>query len=187
MSLRLTGGTANGREIRTRKGLDTRPTASKARAALFAILRDVVEDKRWLDLFGGNGTMGLEALSRGAAWVTFVEKDREACGIITENLARLGFAERATVRCMDVTRWLKGAPDEPYDVIFADPPWAAEVYDRLLTDLIGGGWVRADGLIVAEHRKRTPIPPSVGEWACYRTALYGDTGFSFYRVAVTAE
>src|SRR4051812_22822326 len=116
MGLRLTGGTANGREIRTRKGPDTRPTAAKARAALFDILQGEIEGRRWVDLFGGNGTMGLEALSRGAAWVTFVEKDRDACRIIGENLARLGFAADAAVRCADVKRWLAGKPDAPYDV-----------------------------------------------------------------------
>jgi 16S rRNA (guanine(966)-N(2))-methyltransferase RsmD len=180
--LRLTGGTANGREIRTRKGLDTRPTSSKARAALFDILQSRVPGARWLDLFGGNGTMGLEALSREAAQVTYVEKDRGACRVIQENLALLHFGDRARVINADVLRWLAGTPDQAYDIAFADPPWALGVYGTILEQLVHGGWVRPDGLIVAEHRKSEHLPETLGDWWRYRTALYGDTGFSFYHV-----
>lgn len=180
MSLRLTGGSANGRDIKTRKGLDTRPTSSKARAALFDILQGRIAGCRWLDLFGGNGTMGLEALSRGAAHVTYVERDRGACAIIRDNLEHLCFADQATVRQGDVLRLLADTPGEPFDVAFADPPWAAGVYAELLAQLTAGGWVRPDGVIVLEHRKGEPLAAEAHGWQRQRTALYGDTGFSFY-------
>jgi 16S rRNA (guanine966-N2)-methyltransferase len=180
--LRLTGGTANGRDIRTRKGLDTRPTSSKARAALFDILQSRIADARWLDLFGGNGTMGLEALSRGAAHVTYVERDRTACTIIRENLALLRFADRATVHQADVLRWLAATPEQPHDIAFADPPWANGVYTDVLTLLTTGGRVQPGGMIVLEHRKGEPLPDAAHGWERSRTALYGDTAFSFYRM-----
>jgi 16S rRNA (guanine(966)-N(2))-methyltransferase RsmD len=180
--LRLTGGTANNREIKTRKGLDTRPTSSKARAALFDILQGRIAGARWLDLFGGNGTMGLEALSRGAAHVTYVEKDRGASRVIQDNLSLLKFADRATVHTADVPRWLAGKPEQPYDIAFADPPWAAGIYETVLTRLATAGWVQPGGMIVAEHRKSEPLPETFGAWQRTRTALYGDTAFSFYQV-----
>jgi 16S rRNA (guanine966-N2)-methyltransferase len=181
VSLRLTGGTANGRPIKTRKGQDTRPTSSKARAALFDVLQARVRGGRWLDLFGGNGTMGLEALSRGAAHVTYVEKDRGACRIIRENLDLLGFADRAGVRQADVLRWLAGpAPEAPYDIAFADPPWADGVYDEMLGKLTAGGWVQAQGVIVLEHRHDKALPETSEGWGRYRTTRYGETAFSFY-------
>src|SRR5688572_6120912 len=97
MSLRLTGGEAKGREIKALHGQATRPTAAKAREALFNILRERVQDARWLDLFAGNGTIGIEALSRGAAWVTFAERSREAGRILHGNLKTLKYDDRAFV------------------------------------------------------------------------------------------
>lgn len=183
MSLRITGGEARGREIRALHGSTTRPTAAKAREALFNILRAQIPDKRWLDLYAGNGTIGIEALSRGAAFVDFAEQNPTAVRLIKANLKALGYQERARVWPGRVGKLLAQAPAAPVDVAFLDPPWDQVDYPSVLLALIDGGHLRSDGTIVAEHRKGHALPAELSGWQLQRQVTYGDSAFSFYRQA----
>ena len=122
--MRIVAGSRKGHRIDAPAGAGTRPTSDRAREAVFSILGDV-EGARVLDLFAGSGAMGLEALSRGAAAADFVERDRRAARVLSENVERLGFAERATVRRGDALAVLResAAAGRRYDLVFADPPY----------------------------------------------------------------
>jgi 16S rRNA (guanine966-N2)-methyltransferase len=150
--MRIIAGTHRGRRIIAPKGLSTRPTGDRVREAAFNLIGPV-DGARVLDLFAGSGAMGLEALSRGAARVTFVEGDRAACRTISENLERLGLTG-ARVTCGDAL-WALRQTSRMYDLVLVDPPyedWSelepklAEHLPRVLT---------ADGLVVVETGART--------------------------------
>src|SRR3954451_21693234 len=130
--MRVIAGTYGGRTLKTPKGDSTRPTSDRVREALFSILHDRIQDARVLDLFAGSGALGLEALSRGAGSVTFVDLDRAAFAAVKANLAALG-AERE-VRQIDALRFLSGALQ--YDLVFLAPPY--RLAERLPPPPLGG-------------------------------------------------
>ena len=153
--MRIIAGTHRGRRIAAPKGRETRPTSDRVRENAFNLIGPV-DDAEVLDLFAGSGAMGLEALSRGAARATFVEKDRDACRMIGENLDRLGLT--ATVLPRDVVRAVE-QERRTYDLVLCDPPYdydgsrLAPHLARLLTD---------DGLLVWETSSRGPAPEAPG-------------------------
>ena len=178
MALRIVAGTRGGRRIETPAGRSTRPTTDRVREALFSILGPaVIEGARVLDLFAGSGALGIEALSRGAAEATFVERDARAAATIRRNLASLGLAE-AHVHCREVTAWLQSAEGRLYDVVFADPPYSsagrtAGRLSELLPPLL-----RETSLTVTESDKRDPLTLAL-PLADERT--YGDTRIAIHR------
>jgi 16S rRNA (guanine966-N2)-methyltransferase len=133
--VRVVGGTARGRPLRAPKGGDVRPTSDRVRESVFNVLMSLggVDGATVLDLFCGTGALGIEALSRGAAHVTFVDRH---IGTVRANLDALGFAGQATVVRAEVVRWLEGAPS--FDVAFVDPPYAFEEWTALLDRLEAG-------------------------------------------------
>src|SRR5690242_15245046 len=135
MTLRITGGTAKGRRIRSLEGLAVRPTAAKVRQAVFNVLRDLVSGARWLELFAGGGTMALEALSRGAAEAVCVEQAGPALRVLRQNVADLGLADRCRIVQADVLAFLRRPPAAPFDLVFLDPPYAAGQYEAALQAL----------------------------------------------------
>ena len=170
--MRVVAGSARGRTLQAPPGRDTRPTADRVREAIFNALGSLgaVEGARVVDLFAGSGALGIEALSRGAAWCTFVERDRAARAAITANLAATGLAARATVVAADVMAWLaRGAG--PFDLALADPPYAFDDWPALLA------LVPADLVVVESDREVDPGPG----WAHVRTRRYGGTVVSFVR------
>src|ERR1700674_1766105 len=128
---RITAGTHRGRPLRTRPGLETRPTPSLVREALFNIIGDSIRGARVLDLFAGSGSIGIEALSRGAERVTFVDPERTCATIGTEKLALTGFAQRAGVACAEATDWLRAHRGDltDYNLIVLDPPYRDAILD----------------------------------------------------------
>ncbi|GAB3984275.1 16S rRNA (guanine(966)-N(2))-methyltransferase RsmD [Actinoallomurus acanthiterrae] len=155
---RLIAGTAGGRRISVPSGRDTRPTSDRAREGLFASIHSLLGDLTGLraaDLFAGSGAVGLEALSRGAAHVLLVESAPRAAKVIKANIDALGLpgAELVTDR---VERVVRRPPLEPYDLIFADPPYAVsdEVVTRMLDDLRDHGWLAPDALVAIERATR---------------------------------
>ena len=140
-------------------------------------------DARLLDLYAGAGGVGLEALSRGAAHVTFVERDTRAVGALRTNVETLGVAARTRVERADVDVALARLAREGvrYDIVFLDPPYDEDLIDPVLERLGHGDVVVPDALVVAQHRTKRPPPAIVGRLAAYRTRRFGETTLTFFR------
>lgn len=159
---RIIAGSAKGRRLKTPPGDHTRPTTDRAREALFSAVESwagSLQGLRFLDLYAGSGAVGLEAFSRGADAVTFVESDRATAALVGTNARDLGFPQ-ADVRALRVVQVLGVAPAEPYDVVFSDPPYPLPEADLAddLRQLAEHGWLADDALVVVERSKRSPEP-----------------------------
>jgi 16S rRNA (guanine966-N2)-methyltransferase len=180
---RVIAGAAKGIRLRA-PGPGTRPLADRVKQTLFAILEPDLAGARVLDLFAGSGAAGIEALSRGAAAATFVEKDGGAVAIIRANLGATGLAEDATIVQVDVLRWLDGGPfGASFDVAIVDPPYAES--GLLATVLAALGRPDApladDARVVAKHFWRDRPPERIGMLAVERERRFGETALTFYR------
>jgi 16S rRNA (guanine966-N2)-methyltransferase len=156
----------------------TRPTAERAREALFNTLAtelDLVRS-RFLDLFAGTGAVGLEALSRGAEQAVFVESDRRAAGVLGDNVALLGLPGAQVHRCTAETYLAAVGADEPFDVVFADPPYALEqaAVTRLVRAIADERWLRVGGVVVVERSWRDPGPEWPSEIKAIKQRRYGE-------------
>lgn len=157
---RIIGGQAGGRRLATPSGQATRPTSDRVREALFSAVESwcgSLDGLRFLDLYAGSGAVGLEAWSRGAGVVTFVEQDRRTAALVSSNARELGFA-RADVRTASVPTVLARRPSTPYDVVFADPPYPLETarVEEDLAALVAHGWLVPEALVVVERGVRGP-------------------------------
>ena len=185
--MRVIAGTYRSRILGSLKGLALRPTSDQLRETLFNVLGPDVEGSRFLDLFAGTGAMGIEALSRGAREVVFVENHAPAAALIRRNLKSLGIRNGATVLGMDAARGLDklSSPRKEkswFDYVFLDPPYArAELYTRVLESLGWGNFLAPGGVAIAEHRPSFGLPDEVGALRCYRVLKQGDAALSFYR------
>ena len=187
--MRLTGGSDRGRRLKAPRGLRTRPTAAKIREAIFNILGPPPEGAV-LDLFAGTGALGLEALSRGARKVVFVERDRNALSVLRQNLRELGFENRGTVIAADVATGIRrlaasiSNPDrfseDRFSWVFMDPPYAIEV-ENVLGELAEKDLLNGCAVVIVEHDKRHRPPASIGGLFLTDRREYGDTELSFYR------
>jgi len=177
--MRIVGGSLGGRVLRAPAGRATRPTSEKVREAVFNILGGVVDGARVLDLFAGSGALGIEALSRGAAHVTFVDSGREAVKVLTANLAELGLADRALVVAGDVLRVVARPPEAPWRLVFVDPPYASDLATRAVAALPSASLL-PDAQIVIEHDRRHVPPDALGSLLRRDLRRYGDTQVSFY-------
>jgi 16S rRNA (guanine(966)-N(2))-methyltransferase RsmD len=183
--MRVIAGRFKGRRLRAPKGYDVRPTSDKVRSALFNILGSRVERARVMDLFAGTGSVGIEALSRGAAHVLFVEDDPAARTSLEANLAACGVDSReATVwkgrGVAGLIRHLKTHVDETADLIFADPPYRRHEALRLLRPFVAGLGLAQGGYLVVEHAYGAQLPPPETPVALARTYRYGDTALSLF-------
>ena len=182
---RVIAGSARGTRLRA-PGEGTRPFGDRVKQTLFAILEPDLPGANVLDLFAGSGAGGIEALSRGAARATFVERDHAAAAVIGENLTRARLAERGRVIRGDALAYLRDrAPaDGPFDLILVDPPYAdTAAMDSTLARLGAADvtLLTPEGWVVAKHFWRTPPPASVGLLASVRTRRFGETALTFYR------
>lgn len=171
--MRIAGGTYRGRVLKTPDGLDVRPTQDRVREAMFNILMHDVAGARFLDLFAGSGAVGLEAMSRGARSVTSVEANRRHISFIEANAAALGAAIQV-VRG-DAYAYVEGYSGEPFDIAFADPPYAigeATGFGTLIGNLSCRNVVRPGGLFIAETTLRSELP-NVAGWDLCRDREYG--------------
>jgi 16S rRNA (guanine966-N2)-methyltransferase len=180
--MRLTGGLDRGRKLRAPRGSVTRPTGAKVREAMFNILGPPGESPV-LDIFAGTGALGIEALSRGAASASFVERDGRALQALHRNLKDLGFAARARVVGTEAHAALRQLSTEGlrFGWVFIDPPYAAGVVTSILEVLAGGDLLASGGVIIVEHDKRHVPPDAVASVRLTDRRFYGDTGLSFYR------
>lgn len=153
--IRITAGSLKGRKIELPPG-PVRPTSSRAREAVFNILSDKIPGSRFLDLFAGSGIMALEAISRGASAAVAVEISGKAVSVISDMASRLGIS--LTARRSDAIRFLAGKERlQPFDIVYADPPYDYAEYDRLLESLDKSPLLRTDGIVAIEHRKKRKL------------------------------
>jgi len=158
---RIIAGEARGRRLLVPTGKSTRPTSDRAREALFSSIQSLagsLTGLRVLDLYAGSGAFGLEALSRGAAHALMVDNDAKAAAALRLNVAELGLPG-AQVRAERVEHLAKGPPRSPYDVVLADPPYAAETaaVRHVIESLLAAGWLAANAVIAVERASRGPV------------------------------
>ncbi len=185
--MRVIGGIYRSRPLGAPVGMETRPTADRLRETLLNVLTqgavDRVRGGAFLDLYAGSGAVGIEALSRGAARVTFVEQGAGALAVLRKNLDALGIREGVAVERRSVAAFLKRPGVGPFGVIFLDPPYEeAEEYARTL-EFLGGecvGLLAEGGLVVAEHRRKDSLAERYGVLRRVRVKEQGDAGLSFY-------
>lgn len=182
--MRITGGTARGRILKVPGNADIRPTTDRTREAIFSILQSAgVDLSRCLDLYAGTGALGIEALSRGADWVDFVDKDRRCCEVIRENLKTVGFSDKAKVYCGDVMKTLEKL-DGKYDAVFLDPPYADTSIGTVIGNLCALRLIKDTSFIIASHSSRTEMNESYGNLTIFKSRIYGDTAISIYKAEV---
>jgi 16S rRNA (guanine(966)-N(2))-methyltransferase RsmD len=180
--MRVIAGEFRRRVLAAPRGMATRPTSDRLRETLFNVLAPRIAGARFLDLFAGSGAVGIEALSRGAAEVVFVEKAASVVKVIRENLEMLGVRDRARVQTAGAGTFLRSSTGM-FDVVFLDPPYeAAEEYAGTL-GLLGGpafGVLAEGSLVVAEHRRKEQLEERYGVLVRTRVLEQGDAGLSFY-------
>jgi len=183
--MRVIGGTAKGRRLATLRTIALRPTPDRVREALFNILGRRMIDARVLDLYAGSGAIGLEALSRGAQGVVFVEAHEPACRLIEKNLDLCRLRERAMVWRGDVLKALTAlqAEGQRFDLIFLDPPYRTPLAEDSLGRLGDSLLLAPDGLVVAEHFFKRSLQDQYGQLTRVRVARSGDVALSFYQAA----
>ena len=179
--MRVIGGTYGGRRLRSIDGLRVRPTSDRLRETLFNILAPRIADSRFLDICAGSGAVGIEALTRGASQATFIDKSTRACSAIEANLATLGIDQRNILN-RDAVSALKRLHENQlqFDVIFFDPPYASEVYTQVGETLGTAGLVADEGIVVIEHRAKTPPQQEYGDLRIYREVKQGESALAFY-------
>lgn len=188
MSLRVISGSAKGRKLKLVPGEGTRPIMDKVKEALFSILGQGVVNAAFLDLFAGTGSVGIEALSRGAGHVLFIEIDRKAIQTIYDNLKHTRLEENATVRMQDAFELLKRTPDMLYDYIFVAPPQYHGFWKRTLEMLDANpDWIH-DGITVIVQVDPAELEPiTLNHLTEYDRRRYGKTLLLFYEAAHSGE
>jgi 16S rRNA (guanine966-N2)-methyltransferase len=176
--LRIIGGRHRGRRLEFPEGIDIRPTPDRVRETLFNWLQPRIDGARVLDLFAGSGALGLEALSRGAAHATFVERDRRA-GAAIEAVAREWRESALDVVSGDALAWLARANDVAYDVVFLDPPYDAELAGPAAAAL-ARGWLAPDARVYIERRVRIALPELPEGWRELREGRAGEVGYHLF-------
>jgi 16S rRNA (guanine966-N2)-methyltransferase len=174
---RIVGGSAKGRRLAV-PARGTRPTSDRAREALFSSLAGLLElpGSRVLDLFAGSGAVGLEALSRGAAAVTFVESDRAACEVLRHNIETVGLDGTEVHRRPAATFLVTAGSDEPFDLVFADPPYSfgEQPLGALLATLAQSQWLAEHAVVVVERSARGPEPQWPDTIEAVKQKRYGE-------------
>jgi 16S rRNA (guanine(966)-N(2))-methyltransferase RsmD len=187
---RIIAGRGKGRRLKTPRGLETRPTGARLRQSLFDILAPVLPGCRFLDAFAGSGAIGLEALSRGASRVVFVDVSAPAIAAIRENVAALAAAggDVQVVR-QDARIALAALADSGvrFDVVYLDPPYDSQLYEDLLELVSTMGLLTDEGVAVAEHFHKRALPATIGRLARTRSVRVGDHLLSFYREQESAS
>jgi 16S rRNA (guanine966-N2)-methyltransferase len=177
--LRIIGGAWRGRKIRFPAVEGLRPTPDRVRETLFNWLAPVIAGSRCLDLYAGSGALGLEALSRGASAVTFVERQRDAARLLDETARSLA-PGRATVHQAAVLAWLAG-PASAFDVVFLDPPYDSAELAEAMPLLEARGWLAPDAFIYLEARAKAGAPVMPAPWTPHRTGRAGAVGYHLAR------
>ncbi len=189
--MRVVAGTKKGRRLKKPEGKNLRPTSARVREALLSILSHRIQGARVLDLYSGTGALGLEALSRGAHPVVFVENRVASARILRENVTRCGDDEQCVVIAQNVEMFLASPPafGEPpmFDIVFADPPYHTTDLTQLLEQLSLSGKIVSRGVVILEHFVKRTVPSQVGSLTQTRQSRYGDTMLTFFQPADSSE
>lgn len=184
--MRIVAGSAKGRALQGPKPTSRhiRPTADRVRETLFNVLGQWLEGQSVLDLYAGTGALGLEALSRGAGRAVLVDSDREALALCRQNTDALGFSAQVEILAQPVARAVEqlGKRGTPFELIFADPPYAARVVETVVEQVAKAGLLAPGGMLVVEHDKREAAPEFHEGLARVDQRRFGDTLASFYRI-----
>jgi 16S rRNA (guanine966-N2)-methyltransferase len=185
--MRIVGGKNKGHSLASPTGAGTRPTSDRVRESLFNILAHgiegfTLEGARVMDLFAGTGALGFEALSRGARFCQFVDEGVEARGLIRRNADALGVIGQCKIWRRDATKLGPCAPQTPFDLVFADPPYHKGLGEKALASLIEGQWLAPAGIVVLEEAEKTQVAEIPG-LTLLDQRIYGDTQVRFYRAS----
>jgi 16S rRNA (guanine(966)-N(2))-methyltransferase RsmD len=181
---RIIAGRGKGRRLKAPKGLETRPTGARLRQTLFDILTPELPGCRFLDAFAGSGAIGLEALSRGASRVVFVDASAPAIAVIKENVAALAAAGGEVQVLRQDTRVAMAALADTgvrFDVVYLDPPYDSRLYEEVLEVVSTMGLLQEGGVVVAEHFHKRVLPETIGRLHQRRSVRVGDHRLTFYR------
>ncbi len=174
--MRVITGSARGRKLKEPEGMDIRPTTDQVKEAIFNICQFDVEGRRVLDLFGGTGQLGIEALSRGAASCTFVDESRTAIALVRENLKRCQLD--GEVLQTESLHYLEHCG--PYDLIFLDPPYDTMLCDKALQKIFAFDILTQGGIIVCETRREHPLPDGAAPYFKRKDYNYGKVKLTVY-------
>lgn len=184
--MRITGGSARGQVIKTLPGLSVRPTTDKVREAIFSMILPLASNwEKGLDLFAGSGALGMEALSREAGWIDFVDQNNKCCRLIKQNLMKVGFADKAHVYCCPVAKAI-GFLETRYDMVFLDPPYADKSTGALITDIARSNLISEDTIILVSHATRSALDQKYDSLSKIKERRYGDTCISIYQKEVSS-
>ncbi len=185
--MRIIAGKYRGRNLKSPPSLEVRPTSDRLRETLFNVIAPRIEGTRVLDLCAGSGAVGIEALSRDASHVTFVDRSRKMCGLVEANLDLCRVPEDQTVvvqaEALDFLR-RHARKNEPWDIVFFDPPYAMEYIPVLET--LGkedSNLIAQHGLLIVEHHHKNQLKDDVGKLTRTRTLKQGDSALSFYQAS----
>lgn len=178
--MRVISGEARGRRLKELSGMETRPTTDKVKESIFNIVQFDIEGRRVLDLFGGTGQLGIEALSRGAAECTFVDLRREAAALIRENLKATRLEERGRVIQGDSMAFLLSCRQK-YDLIFLDPPYASGLLEKALEQIAAIDILSEHGIMVCESAAEQTLPALAEPYQKGREYRYGKIKITLYR------
>ena len=186
MTLRVVAGVQKGRRLKQPVGPGLRPTSARVKEALFSIISERLSNAQVLDLYAGTGALGLEALSRGAREVVFVENQESSINVLRENIQHCSLSECSTIVAEDVETFLITPPSPhdttTFDLVFVDPPYEISNLEPLLSKLDATQRVTRSGFVVVEHFKKTLLPLQTGQLQQWRQSRYGDTMLSFYQL-----
>lgn len=181
--MRVIAGTAKGRQLYAPKGIETRPITAKIKEALFNIWQDRIHGADFLDLFAGSGSIGIEALSRGADHVVFVDKSRKAVEIIKKNLEICGFRSGYNIYQDDVFRrigWLE-KNEVMFDIIYLDPPFTEEqIFHSVIQRLSNAKLLKRNGIFAIRTRREMEVPDRIEQLKKYKQKVYGISSVHFY-------
>ena len=186
--MRVTTGRAKGRSLKSVPGDVTRPITDRVKQALFNILADDVKDTAWLDMFGGTGAVGIEALSRGARAVTFIDQDALAVKTIEANLKITGFQDRARVIRQDAFRYVTAYPNAQYDFIYIAPPQYQGLWAAALVAIDNAiAWLAEDGTVIAQIDPHEYHALELKQLELVDQRSYGSTMLCFYERTIAND
>ncbi len=181
--MRIITGTAKGIKLKTLAGDNTRPTAERVKEAVFSMIQFDLEGRTVLDLFAGSGQMALEALSRGAARATLVDKSKEAITIIKENVQKTKFIDRCQIYQADYKDFLKRYSTSSFDIVFLDPPYASNAYTSALQGLLDNHLLKLSSLIICESKDETVFNEEVmSEFSIAKQVRYGNSLITLLKI-----